>query len=257
MKLTILGSGTYQPEWERHSAAYLVRTNGQNLCFDFGRGAIDQLLKIGVHPNQIEALFISHWHGDHINDLTALLQVTISPPAKTGTWPERQKPLKIFGPAGTLEKIQKIVEIIHENPELKNLLIRQLRTGETVELDNFKVTAYLTKHNANLLSLCYRLQSEGKIFAYSGDSVESEGLAECLKNADLAVIEAGWPDEVNPQTHFTGTRAGKFAQENGVKKLVITHMAPYYREKYNPQAEAEQYFKGEVVEAKDLLEIQI
>ncbi len=47
MKLTILGSGTYQPELERHSSAYLVEIassqaprNDTNICFDFGRGAI-------------------------------------------------------------------------------------------------------------------------------------------------------------------------------------------------------------------------
>ena len=135
MKLTILGSGTYQPELERRSAAYLIQTAGRNLCFDFGRGAIEQLLKVGVHVNQIDALFITHWHGDHVNDLMALLQVTISPPADHGLWPVRQKPLKIYGPEGTLEKIKKIVEIIHESPELKNLEIKELNEGDSIEID--------------------------------------------------------------------------------------------------------------------------
>ena len=93
--------------------------------------------------------------------------------------------------------------------------------------------------------------------AYSGDTIESEGLAKAISNADLAIIEAAWPDEVKPKTHFTGWRAGKFAQENGVKKLVITHMAPLYLQKFNPKADAEKEFKGEVVVAKDLLEINI
>jgi len=257
MKLTILGSGTYQPELERHSATYLVQTNGQNLCFDFGRGAVDQLLKIGVHVNQIDAVFISHWHGDHINDLIALLQVTISPPADHGLWPVRQKPLKIFGPASTSENIKKIVDIIGENPELKNLEIKELSASERIEIDKTKVSSFLAKHNLDIKAFCYRLESENKIFAYSGDSVESEGLAKAIANADLAIVEAAWPDEVNPQTHFTGTRAGKFAAENGVKKLVITHIAPVYLQKYNPKADAKKYFKGEVILAKDLLAIQI
>lgn len=93
MKLTILGSGTYQPEVDRHGSAYLIQINNQNLVFDFGRGAIDQLLKVGVHVNQIEAVFISHWHGDHVNDLIGLLHVTISPPADHDLWPVRQKPI--------------------------------------------------------------------------------------------------------------------------------------------------------------------
>ena len=257
MKLTILGSVTYQPELERRSAAYLIQTASQNICFDFGRGAIEQLLKVGVHVNQLDAIFITHWHGDHVNDLTALLQVTISPPADHGLWPVRQKPLKIVGPEGTLDKIRAIVDVIHENPELKNLEIREVKDGESIEIDNIKVFSYLATHNPGLIPLCYRLESEGKVFAYSGDSVESDGLAKAIANADLAIIEAAWPDEVKPKTHFTGSRAGKFAAENGVKKLIITHMAPLYMQKYNPKKDVEEFFKGDVILAKDLLEIEI
>lgn len=257
MKLTILGSGTYQPELERHSAAYLIQTNRQKICFDFGRGAVDQLLKIGVHVNQIDAVFISHWHGDHINDLIALLQVTISPPADHGLWPVRQKPLKIFGPKGTLTKIKTIVDVMHENPELRNLEIKELAAGESIEIDNFKVLSFLAKHNLDIQAFCYRLESDNKVFAYSGDTVESDRLAKAISNADLAVIEAAWPDKVNPKTHLTGTRAGKFAAESNVKNLVLTHIAPYYLKNFDPKKDAEKYFKGEVILAKDLLKIDI
>jgi len=47
MKLTILGSGTYFPELNRHFSSYLIQTNGLNLVFDFGRGALDGLIKQG------------------------------------------------------------------------------------------------------------------------------------------------------------------------------------------------------------------
>ena len=259
MKLTILGSGTYQPELERHGSAYLIQTAGKNICFDFGRGAIEQMLKAGVHVNQIDVVFMTHYHADHMNDLPSLLHITIAPPGDHGLWPVRQKPLKIFGPKGTRENIKKICQIIsyEANPQLENIEVKELNEGDNVDLDNIKITSYLAKHNADVIALCCRLESEGKIFAYSGDSVEAEGLAKALKNADLAIVEAGWPDEVRPKTHFTGSRAGKFAAENGVKKLVITHMAPLYMQKYNPKADAEKYFQDEVVVAKDLLELKL
>jgi len=49
MKLTILGSGTYQPELKRHSSSYLLEIGKQKLAFDFGRGALDQLLRRKVN----------------------------------------------------------------------------------------------------------------------------------------------------------------------------------------------------------------
>lgn len=257
MKLTILGSGTYQPELERRGSAYLVQTNNQNLCFDFGRGAIEQLLKVGVHVNQIDALFITHWHGDHVNDLVNLLHITTAPPGDHGLWPIRKKPLKIYGPEGTLENLKTIVSIIRygEKP-LDNIEVKEI-SEDKIEGEGWTIYSYPTIHNDGMKPLCYRLETEGKIFAYSGDTVESEGLAKALKDADLTVVEAGWPDEIKPKAHFTGSRAGKFAAENGVKKLIITHMAPLYLQKYNPQKDAEKYFKGEVIAAKDLMEIEI
>ena len=257
MKLTILGSGTYQPELERHGSAYLIETDNSKICFDFGRGAIEQLLKVGVHVNQIDAVFITHWHSDHISDLMPLLQITISPPADYGFWPVRKKPLQIYGPQGTLDKIKAMVGIIHEGPELKNLTIKELKDDDMVSGQSWQVKTFLTIHNPNINPLCYRLEAEGKVFAYSGDTIKSEGLKRAIKDANLAVIEAGWPDEVQPKTHFTGSRAGKFAQEMGVKKLVITHMAPIYMKNHNPQKDAESTFGQEVILAKDLMKIEI
>jgi len=259
MKLTILGSGTYQPELERHGSAYLIETKNSKICFDFGRGAIEQLLKIGVHVNQLDSIFISHWHGDHISDLIPLLQITISPPYNYGYGhrPERTKPLKIFGPVGTLDRIKSLVKVMHENEELNHLVIKELKNGNDIDLLGCRIKAYVSKHNENLVPMCYRLDAEGKIFAYSGDSVESDGLRKAVRNADLAVIEASWPEEVKPRTHLTGDRAGKIAKESGVKKLVITHMSPLYMKNYNPQKDAEETFGREVIVAKDLLEIEI
>ena len=105
MKLTILGSGTYQPELTRHSSAYLVETDsGAKICFDFGRSAIDQLLKLNIRITEIDAVFISHWHGDHVADIIALLHYTVAPlPDDISVFrPIRKNPLKIYGPTGTV-----------------------------------------------------------------------------------------------------------------------------------------------------------
>lgn len=258
MKLTILGSGTYQPELERHGSAYLIQTASKNICFDFGRGAIEQLLKVGVHVNQIDALFITHWHPDHVSDLLSLIHITIAGPADHGLWPIRKKPLKIFGPVETKERLDYLRKSSFlDSFDLEGKIEIKEITEDIIGLNDIKVYSYPTIHNPETKCLCYRLESEGKIFAYSGDTVESDGLAKAIKNADLAIIEAAWPDEVKPKTHFTGSRAGKFAAENGVKKLIITHMAPLYMQKYNPKKDAEKYFKGEVVVARDMLQIDI
>lgn len=264
MKLTILGSGTYQPELERHCSAYLVETEKSKVCFDFGRGAVDQLLKIGVHVNQIDAVFISHWHPDHVSDLLSLAHITIAAPADLAIdWTPRKAPLLIYGPKDTIEKfnyLRKATFLDYINLEGKIELKELLEA--TIEGTDWQVKSFVTEHipakiKIETPALCYRFESDGKTLAYSGDTIDTEGLRKAAEGASLAVIEAGWPEVVKPHSHLTGTRAGKIATESNVKKLVLTHMAPYYLKGFDPKKEAEQYFQGEVILAKDLLAIQI
>jgi len=259
MKLTILGSGTYQPELERHSSVYLIETAKSKICFDFGRGAIDQLLKVGLQVNQLDAIFITHWHSDHISDLLPLLHITIAAPKDivTDDWIPRKAPIKVYGPRDTRERLGYLLKSSYlDHCEMDMVEIYDI-DGEEIRGSDWVIKPYLAKHNPRVPSLCYRLESENKIFGFSGDTVECDGLRGAIKNADLAIIEAGWPEEVNPKTHLTGPRTGRVAQENNVKKLVLTHVAPYYLKGFNPISDAKKYFKGEVILAKDLLEIQI
>jgi ribonuclease BN (tRNA processing enzyme) len=259
MKLTILGSGTFQPELERHSSAYLIETGQSKICFDFGRGAIDQLLKAGIHPKEIDTIFISHWHADHIADLVPLFHIA-GIPAPTRIWDpgwKREKPLKIYGPKGTLEKIGYMGKMIAEDIlSSKNLEIRELGE-EIIKGDDWQVKSFKTDHSKKLINLCYRLESQGKILVYSGDTINTAGLRESILDADVAIVEASWPGEVNPKTHLSGEVAGKIAQEQNVKKLILTHISPYYLEKFDPVSDAKKYFKGEVLLARDLMRIEI
>ncbi|MCL5407412.1 MAG: ribonuclease Z [Patescibacteria group bacterium] len=257
MKLTILGSGTYQPELKRHSSAYLLEVGKEKICFDFGRGATDQLLKLDIRITEIDALFISHWHGDHVADLIALLHYTTAPLSNDVSLlrPIRTKPLKIYGPKGTVENIRAFLNIIrYGKNELANLEVEELSEDE-IGSNHWTVHSYLTDHKPN--ALCFRLEAENKIFAYSGDTLESEGLKKAIKNANLAIIEAGWPEEINPKTHMTGQKAGRIAQEQNVEKLILTHMSPLYLKNFDPAQDAQKHFRGEIILAKDLMKFEI
>lgn len=257
MKLTILGSGTYQPELTRHSAAYLIETGKSKICFDFGRGAIDQLLKIGIQITQIDAIFISHWHPDHVADFLSILHYTGSPlPDELAILSgQRQKPLKIYGPPGTKESVGYLRQAFAAD-QWQNIEIMELENDE-VRGEGWVMKSYPTIHNPGLKALCFRIEADKKALAYSGDSVESEGLRKAIQEADVAVIEASWPEKVKPVTHLTGGRAGKIAAEGKVKKLVLTHIAPIYTQNFHPKKDAQKYFRGEVLEAKDLMAINV
>ena len=256
MKLTVLGSGTYQPQLERHSSAYLLEIDGQKICLDFGRGAIDQLLKLGLRITEIDTVFISHWHADHVTDLLPLLHYTCAPlPDNLSEFkPIRTKPLKIYGPKGTIENIKSFLNVIkYGENTLKNLEVIEL-AEDKVE-DSYSVQSFLTNHAPN--SLCYRFEYQGKSLAYSGDGGDSSGLRKALNNVDLAIIDTSWPKTIEPKTHLNGVFVGKIAQEERVKRLILTHLSPYYLNNFNPISEVKENFEGEIAIAQDLMQVDV
>lgn len=260
MELTILGSGTYQPEYTRHAAGYLVKIGRQKLVFDFGRGTLDQLLKAGVAFYDIDAIFISHFHTDHFSDLAPFFHVALAPPIKGK---KRTKDLLICGPQGTRERLNFLFKAFgFKTTKIKyRLIIKELKNNDSVKNKNWLLKSYLVQHfphdEKKRKSLAYRLEVKKKIFAYSGDTQYCSNLKLACKNADLAVIEASCPQKLVELGHMTGELAGKVAQEAMVKKLILTHLIPYYLKNFNPVKEARKFYKGPVLIAKDLMRIKI
>ncbi|MDP2672995.1 MAG: MBL fold metallo-hydrolase, partial [Nanoarchaeota archaeon] len=73
MKLTILGSGTFIPDKDRFCSSYLLQHENRNILFDFGRGAIQQLMKLNIDLFSINHIFITHPHSDHLSELPSFV----------------------------------------------------------------------------------------------------------------------------------------------------------------------------------------
>lgn len=256
MELTILGSGTYQPELTRHASSYLIKIGKQKLMFDFGRGVLDQLLKLNIHYNDIDAIFISHAHADHCSELASFLHIALAEPEKGR---KRRKAITIYGPKG----IKKVINHISNAFGFKKfqprhkIKVKELADNSAVRDQSWIMKSYNVKHAQNIKCLSYRLKSKNKVLAYSGDTEDCPGLRKAVEKADLAVIEASWPQGVNLKGHMAAESVGKIAHELKIKKLVLTHIAPYYLKNLDIKKEAKQFYKGPVLIAKDLMKIKI
>ncbi len=94
-EVTILGSSSATPVYNRNPTAQLLNCNEKFYLIDCGEGTQQQLIRYGFKANKIDYIFISHLHGDHYFGLIGLL----SSLHLNG----RMKPLHIFAPAALLE----------------------------------------------------------------------------------------------------------------------------------------------------------
>ena len=89
--VTILGSSSAKPTLSRHPSAQVVNVHEQYYLVDAGEGVQQQLIRYGINPLRLRAVFISHLHGDHVFGLFPL----ISTLALYG----RKTPLRVFATA--------------------------------------------------------------------------------------------------------------------------------------------------------------
>lgn len=105
-EVTILGSSSATPVFNRNPTAQLLNCNEKFYLIDCGEGTQQQMIRFGLKASKIDAAFISHLHGDHYFGLIGLLS--------TMHLNGRIKPFMIFGP-----------------PPLKEILDMQFKYSDT------------------------------------------------------------------------------------------------------------------------------
>lgn len=249
MEAIIIGSGTGVPNIRRCSPSIFLKIGEINLLFDSGPGAIRKLLEAGITYHEIDHIFYTHLHTDHVADLPAFLFAGNNPCSL------RTRELHIFGPEGIKNIYDKFIEIYGSviAPQDYQVNVKELRE-ETISFGGYKITVKKMLHAATCLG--YRIENNNKIFVYSGDTDFCENIIELSKDADALVLECAFPDEMKANGHLTPSLAGKIARQAGCKKLILTHLYPVCQPE-NLLANCKKEFKGQLFVAEDLMRIKI
>lgn len=92
VKIVFLGTGSGKPTPYRSVSSVALFRNGDLFMFDCGEGAQTQLARSPLKPGRLEAVLLTHFHGDHVNGLPGFLgSLTLN---------QRQAPLDVVGPRG-------------------------------------------------------------------------------------------------------------------------------------------------------------
>ena len=96
--VTILGSSSAKPTADRHPSAQVVNVHEQHYLVDAGEGVQQQIIRAGINPLKLRAVFISHLHGDHVYGLFPLISTL-------GLY-GRRTPLPVYAPAPLGEMLE-------------------------------------------------------------------------------------------------------------------------------------------------------
>lgn len=248
MKITILGSGTAAPRIKRNMSGYLLETDSKKILIDSGAGTIRQLLKIKTSLLDINHIFYTHFHNDHINDLPAIIFSN-----NYGNF--RKKTLNLYGPKGFKKYYGILMEKILNVGRLHyKINIKEMKDNSKVKINNITISSKRTKHTEN--SVAYRVESNNKAIVYTGDTDFSNKIVEIAKNADLLILECSFPDEKKTKGHLTPSLAGTIARKAKVKKLVLTHFYPEC-DLVDIKAQCSKEYKGKIVLAKDIMKVKV
>ena len=254
MKLIILGAGTCIPMPYMASPSLAMMIKDRTVLFDMGPGTMRQLSRIGIKPDKIDQIFISHFHPDHTADLIHFLFATRNPPNL-----ENRKPFIIAGPVGFKDFLKKLkkaygnwLDIPSELMEIDELDIDKQEKRHYRDFDIITQPIGHTPH-----SLAYRIEDQhGKNFVYTGDTDPCDEVVEIAEGCDLLITECSSPESEGMGGHLTPSQAGRIATLSGIKKLVLIHFYPEVLET-DIAGDCRKTYKGELILGRDLLHISI
>ena len=194
-RVTLLGTGSPAPIIKRFGPGVLVQAGGRTLLIDSGRGVTQRLLQSGVRLGQVDALFLTHLHSDHVVGipdlwLTGWLQASYA---------QRKGPFVVYGPAGTQGLMDGLAvaydwdikaRIADQNlkPEVIRAVVTEIRPGVVYDAGGVKVTAIEVDHGEKLKpAFGYRIDFGGRSVTISGDTRFSENLIDKARGSDLLI----------------------------------------------------------------------
>jgi len=246
MKLTVLGSGVFKPKTARCPSGLALNVGDKTIIFDAGSGTFMRLIEAGIDYEEIDYIFVTHLHIDHVSDLLQYL------------WayhPDRQKNLNLFGPPGLKEFYENLTKLASQFSHLPfDVKVKEVDEGDAISLPFFKIEVIRTEHVDELVSICYKVETNKKIFGYSGDTGYSGKLIQFFKDADVLVLECTTLNEQPVKGHLIPKECAEIAEKAQVKKLVLTHL-DLDLEKVKEQCS--ENFHGEIVVAEDLMQVEV
>ncbi|MDO5710576.1 MAG: MBL fold metallo-hydrolase [Micrococcales bacterium] len=224
MKLLIVGcSGSFAGP-ESPASCYVVTAEHEGrtwrVALDFGSGALGAMQR-HLDPMALDAVVLSHLHPDHCLDLCGLKVMRCYNPVKL---PDAVLP--VYAPVGAAERLARAYGVEAPEPLGPYLDFREIGAREPIVIGPFVITPVPVRHPVQAYGL--RVQADGAVLAYTGDTDLCDELSELCVDADLVLADCAFVDgrdDAKVGVHMSGSRAARaVVRATGVRRLMLTHL---------------------------------
>jgi ribonuclease BN (tRNA processing enzyme) len=219
VRVTFLGTGDAFCAEGRRQASYLIRGGESAILLDCGMTTLGALKQCGIDPASIDAVVLSHFHGDHFGGLPSLLlQFKFLQPRKT--------PLIVAGPPGVEERVAQLCAAMYPDalravPFSVGYL--ELQPRQRAAIGTAEIYAFSVPHTRFQISLGRVIVLDGRKILYSGDAGWNEDLAVCSQGADLFLCECSYYD-TRSENHLDYPRLLQLRESIGAKRIILIHI---------------------------------
>jgi ribonuclease BN (tRNA processing enzyme) len=217
----VVGAGDAFGSGGRFQACISVRAPEGHALLDCGATSLVALKRLGIDPSTIDAVLVTHLHGDHFGGLPFLIL--------DGQFSRRTRPLVVAGPPGLADRLPRTMEALYPGSST----VERRFAVEIVELPErvgtpvgpFRATAYPVDHASGAPAYAVRLHAGGVVVACSGDTAWTETLLEAADDADLFICEA-YTYERAVRYHLPYAAIREHRDRLGCRRLLLTHPSP-------------------------------
>ncbi len=223
MPITVrfVGSGDAFGSGGRFQTCILVDGPGSRFAIDFGTSSLIALAQQGIEHNSIDAILLTHLHGDHCGGVPFLLI-----DAMLGA--RRSRPLTIAGPRDLPARMDGIREALFPGSHVMTpkfpLDWIEMEPGRAHRVLDLVVTPQPARHTRETNPTALRVEVGGKVVTYTGDTEWTDEVATAARGADLLIAESYFYDKPVPW-HMNYPDITAHATRVGARRVILTHMS--------------------------------
>ncbi len=182
MRVRFLGSGDALGSGGRFQTCIHVQAAGAQVLLDCGASSLVAMRRFGVDPQAIDAVVLSHLHGDHFGGVPFLIL--------DAQFKRRTRPLTVAGPPGVEARVRATMEVLFPGSTAveRRFVTRFVELADRLPqgLGPFTVTPFPVVHASGAPSFALRLACDGKVIAYSGDTEWTEVLLDAAASSSTS-----------------------------------------------------------------------